>query len=150
MDEAFPAVPDGSRIVRFGRPLGAFLPRGRVLPLPGWLAPNQKDKEDGAARGRPAGLSVWDVERTTVADARALANMQGALAFATTAGACRAAGQERGLAVDVVRDPLVELSPRPAWDAHALVEGLSAPKGEDGRPYDSLRVALVEEFEPAD
>ena len=148
MPRRFAPLPDDARVVRFVKPGGGHLPKGCVLPLPGWLAPNQNDKYEAGQRGRPAGLSVWDLGRATVPEARALAKMHGALAFAATAQACRDTGRTLSLVVDVVRDPLDVEKPKPAWDAHSLIEGLSAPKNAAGEPYKRLRSVLVDQFEP--
>lgn len=150
MDERFASLPGSAKVVRFVKPGGGHLPKGRVLPLPEWLAPNQRDKAEAERRRRRAGLSVWDHDRATVHEARTLAEMAGALAFAVTTQACRDAGNAQSLPVDVVRDPLDGDRPKPGWDAHALIEGLSAPKGVDGAPYKRLRSALVDQFVPAD
>jgi len=150
MPEHFAPISNEARVVRFVKPGGGHLPKGRLLPLPEWLAPTKTDKEESAKRGRPAGLSVWDWDRATVPDARALAKMDGSLAFATAARACRDAGVAHSLPVDVVRDPLDDEHPKPGWNAHSLIEGLSAPRNVDGTPYKRLRSVLVDEFVPAD
>lgn len=152
MVEPFSPLPESATIFRLAEPGTAFLPEGRVLPLPDWLRPTKADEEEGARRGRLPGLSVWDHALSTTAQGRRLSGRgASALAFsAAVADLVERAHTFAGGAVplDLVRDPLLDHRPEPGWEGHALVEGLARLPGQPKSRYKELRSAMVDAFYP--
>lgn len=127
MLERFSPVPDPAFIFRLVEPESHFLPADAELPLPRWFEPSSGDVEEGARRGRPPGLSVWNRDLVAVEGVRRLVGRPRAKAFGLTVERCKAIGQGHQRALAVVADPLDEHQPTPGWDAHGLIEGLKRP-----------------------
>lgn len=148
-DRFTPLAPERS-VFRLAVPESGFLPKGRAIPLPDWLAPTKQDKAEAAGRGRRPGLSVWDSERTTLAQARNFTSKPDGLAFVASVAMCVSIGAERSLEIAVVTDPRDDLAPAPGHEGHSLIEGLAKPHGAAKLVYDDLRRAMVEAFRPVD
>lgn len=69
MNERFSPLPGATTWFRLAERGATFLPQDAVLPVDTWLRPTSSDVREGRARGRPAGLSVWDRGGTTVEQA---------------------------------------------------------------------------------
>lgn len=48
----------------------------------------------------------------------------------------------------VVHDPDTASAPKPGWEGHCLIEGLSKPDGAPKSAFQQLRATLVASFEP--
>ena len=142
MLERFTPLNDEALVFRLATP--AFVPEGARLPLATWLRPTDADVAEGAARGRPAGLSSWDAERTTVAQAKAfLSSAVNAIAYSMRCGAVRRVGVQFKRNLDVVADPRDD-DQRPGWEGHCLIEGLERPKGSTKKDQLDLSVGLLD------
>lgn len=138
------------------------MPVGHQLPLPAWLEPTRQDIEDAERTGRPAGLSVWDVERTSRLQACRWRQVDPSteLAFAAGVATIRQIGEAHERALDVVADPLD--TGQPAWanallgvpnddreaqrrsaEGHSLVEGLRRPESSSKKQHRDLRDELA-------
>ena len=148
MPERFSPLSSEAVIFRLATPASTLFPSGRDLPLPEWLAPTSADEAEAAARNRPAGLSVWQLARTTASQARAFGDQAEALAFSTTAGECRSVGATLSIPLDVLHDPLLDQQDQDGWEGHAVIEGLKRPDGAPKKTYSQLREALVTVFTP--
>lgn len=138
---------DDDVVFRLAEAGGGHLPKGRVLPVPAWLAPNAADVDE-TAEGRVPGVSAWDRELTTPDHARSMTKRPDALAYQARVGDLRTTGSTHGVAVDVVSDPADRFKPQSGWDGHALIEGLKRPSDEQKAKYAELRTELVEHFTP--
>lgn len=131
----FTPLPTGSSVVRvLGRKPHFFHPPDFREPKPEVFKPNSRDIEEGAARGRPPGVSVFDCSGCSVADAVLIRTRQGGrplgevIALKIGVDDVRRIGRAYNPAVDVVADPIETSEGRvldlPGADAHALIEGL--------------------------
>lgn len=133
------ALPEAATVFRSARESkggNGFIAPGMRLPRPSWLEPGKQDIEDSASRKppRPAGLSVWDRERTSPRQEVAIRAFFAALekrapdsrvlrVFAAPVGGIVATGAQHKRELQVVRDEIPDCS-LPGADGHALVEGL--------------------------
>jgi hypothetical protein len=113
--------------------------RDTVLPLPDWLEPTSTDKREAEVSGRPPGISVWDTELTTVAQARQHAG-NGGHAFTLGVGALRTTAARFNRPLDVVRNPV----PGEGGDGHSLVEGMKRPEGLERRLQKDFLQAVLQ------
>lgn len=127
MPERFSPILDDTLVFRLADPGGQFLPTDAELPLPRWFEPSSGDVKEGALRGRPPGLSVWDRGRATADEVRQLIPRPEARAFGLKVERCKHIGQSHQRELAVVADPLDARQPEPGWDAHSLIEGLKRP-----------------------
>ena len=107
---------------------------------------SQNDKAHAVRTGQPPRLSVFDAERTTPEQAKAIWGMErGSTAFGLLVREIRAfhvAGLAR---LRVVRDPLAPpLGEMPGADGHCGIEGLARRPGEPKALYRELRVRLAD------
>lgn len=154
----YSTVTPATRIFRLATAGGGYLPAGFTLPDPGWLAPTQEDKSAAAESGRRPGLSGWAQPLTLPAEARAIRGCAPSPdafpAFEASAESICAKAQTVGerhahdFDLEIVHDPDPVHQPKPGWEGHSLVEGLSRPGGKSQKPsYQALRTALVSVFE---
>lgn len=147
MSERFSPLPGASTWFRLANRGSTFLPRDAVLPVDTWLRPTDSDVREGRARGRPAGLSVWEHERTTVEQAGLLVGKPSAEAFGMSVERCIEVGRRLDRSLAVVLDPLDDRAPQPGWSGHSLLEGLEW-EGSTKRSRRALREAIVAEMIP--
>ena len=107
---------------------------------------SQNDRLQAEKTGNPPRLSVFDTERTTVAQALAIRGVeQESVAFGLRVPeirAVRAAGLDP---LRVVRDPLEPpLSEMPGADGHCGIEGLTRRSGDPKALVRELRVKLAD------
>jgi hypothetical protein len=134
--DALPAAATVFRSARESKGTNGFLAPGMTLPRPNWLEPGKQDIADSAARSPPrrAGLSVWDLARTTPRQEMAIrkffavganraADTRVLRAFSASVGDILTTGSQHQRQVDVVRDAITTC-PLPGVDGHSLVEGL--------------------------
>lgn len=164
MRDRYSALGASARIFRLARRGGGHLPVGQRLPKPEWLNPTSEDVEEGERAGRPPGLSVWDAELTTVANACWFrgclpANQE---AFAADVSSVVKIGASSGRTLSVVADR----HPCPAMDArwgdrdereradlvraaegHSLIEGIARPNDTTKNAHRAFLVALCEVFD---
>lgn len=94
---------------------------------------------------------MWDLARSTPAQARELAGRPDDLAFSARVCDLR---QRAGahlpppFCVEGLEDPLISARPRPGWEGHARIEGLARPEGltNSRRIWSELRERLVDCF----
>jgi len=142
MRERFSQLPESACVFRIAKS-PTFLPKGHLLPLPNWLEPTSKDIEEAEKRGRDVGLSVWDTELTSVAQAHVfIAVVEKQPAFCFGVGAFKRTGKEFERGVDVVADQLND-DQRPGWEGHSLVEGLKRPGGYTKKRHMDFLLRLV-------
>jgi hypothetical protein len=150
MPERFSPLPDEASIFRLADPGSQFLPADAELPLPRWFEPSSGDVEEGAARGRPPGVSVWDRARATVENARQLTQRPQGMAFGLRVGSCKSIGQRHQRELAVVADPLEARQTEPGWDAHSLLEGLKRPPGVTRQAHKDLLTELSQSCQKLD
>jgi len=107
---------------------------------------SENDRAHAARTGRPPRLSVFDPERTTVAQARAIWGVQReAAAFGLEVREIRAIQVPGSIPLRVVRDPLEPpLAEMPGAYGHCGIEGLARGPGEPKAVYRELRVRLAD------
>ncbi len=67
--EPFEPLPIDTVVFRLAKEDSKFLPPGALSPNADIWAPSSGDEAEGKERGRPPGVSVWDVRRTSPAQA---------------------------------------------------------------------------------
>jgi hypothetical protein len=107
---------------------------------------SQNDRAHAERTGEPPRLSVFDKERTTVAQARAIrGGEKEAVAFGLRVPDIRAVSLAGREPLRVVRDPLESpLAEMPGADGHCGIEGLSRRPGEPKALVRELRVRLAD------
>lgn len=148
---AFVDLPDSVEVLRFVPTKDDFLPKGARLPTRKAFEPSSSDKAEGAARGRPPSISVWDRRRATVVQVRTLrptAPLQAAFSLQVqTVVAIGVSGNDRHLRV--LTDPIVPTI-GPGSFAHAGIEGCASPKGRSKIEHKAMLDRLAEACVPAD
>lgn len=130
MDEQFAPLSDEAEVFRLARVGSRFLTRDQILPLPEWLIPSTGDREEGVRRGRPAGLSVWDRERTSLQQAKSFLTGEGDVrGFVIPIREARTVAERHSRQLAFVRDSICPRDPREGCDGHSLIEGLERPHG---------------------
>lgn len=107
---------------------------------------SQNDRAHAERTGEPPRLSVFDAERTTAAQARAIRGVEKEdVAFGLRVPAIRALPVAGRDPLRVVRDPLdPPLAEMPGADGHCGIEGLSRRPGEPRALVRELRVRLAD------
>ncbi|MCP4679614.1 MAG: hypothetical protein GY854_29800 [Deltaproteobacteria bacterium] len=146
--QQFEPLPDNALVFRVGQTGKEFFPEGARFPNEKFFVPSSTDVKEGKKRGRRPGLSAWDRELTTPDQAKTLmfnpTPSKAKLAvFGLITGTIRNIGQQAGVELDVVADPLTTRH-EPGADGHALIEGLKRPPGGDRLLYKGVRDDLVE------
>ena len=108
---------------------------------------SENDKRQASERDSSALLSVFDVTRTTIAQAEAIRGVsEESLAFGLRVPEVRSLsipGLRQPLRI--IRDPLEPpLSAMPGAEGHCGIEGLERLPGENRRVYRELRVRLAD------
>lgn len=148
MPESGEPVPRDHVVFRLVVPGGPFMPKGATQPLPDLFLPTHADRAEATRSGRPPGLSVWDHELTTLAQARVLAQRNEAAAFGLTAGVVRELGERAAIALHVCYDLEESGADQPGSTGHAVIEGLARPAGTPKATFRTLRQRLIERCEP--
>jgi hypothetical protein len=107
---------------------------------------SENDKAHAARTGQPPRLSVFDAERTTPEQARAIWGVEKeSVAFGLQVREIRALRVAGLASLRVVRDPLGPPSGEmPGADGHCGIEGLARRPGEPKALYRELRVRLAD------
>lgn len=107
---------------------------------------SENDRARAERTGLPARLSVFDSERTTVAQARAIWGVEKeSAAFGFRVPEIRAVHVSGLEPLRVVRDPLDSpLAEMPGAEGHCGIEGLARRPGEPKALYRELRVRLAD------
>lgn len=107
---------------------------------------SQNDRDHGARTGEPSRLSVFDTERTTIAQAHAIRGVEREdMAFGLRVPEIRAIRIAGLDSLRVVRDPLdPPLSEMPGAAGHCGIEGLARRPGEPKALVRELRVRLAD------
>ena len=122
-------------------------PPSSPRPLPSHFEPSTADKERALATHQPVLVSVFDLSRTSVAQAIDLrSTVKATTAFGLEIEKVRDLGlADRPRALRVVRDPLdAPQSEAPGAEGHCGIEGLHRQKGEKKSLYRALRSQLAD------
>ena len=141
--ERFSPVPGENVVFRLVDENSTFLPAGAQLPLPAWFNPSTTDIDEGKARGRQPGFSVWNQAVASVEQVKVLVTRPDSLAFGLEAAAVREVGKAHQRALEVLADPADSLKPGAGWDAHTVIEGLQRPEGLARPAQKDLQSALA-------
>lgn len=136
---------ESGAVLRLAR-VGDDFPADASTPLRKHFDLSSDDKR-AAASGQPVLLSVWDLNRTTVGQAKAFRPDGGeSVAFRLEVPRLRAIGVADGSRhLRVFRAPLS--SPdvgKPGADGHCGIHGLERPSGEEKKIVKELQVRLTE------
>lgn len=148
MPESGATVPSDNVVFRLVVPGGSFMPKGMTQPLPDLFLPTDADRAHAAASARPPGLSVWDRDYTTLAQARVLTHRGEAVAFGLEAGTIREIGAQATIPLEVRYDFDPEIANHPGSEGHAVIEGLARPPGTPRATFRTLRQRLLERCAP--
>ncbi len=144
--EPFEPLPIDTVVFRLAKEDSKFLPPGALSPNADIWAPSSGDEAEGKERGRPPGVSVWDVRRTSPAQAITIRfgeKPPPTRAFAAKVQAILAAGEQHGRTLHAFADPL-PVERGPGADGHALIEGIARPIGVSRVEHKQLLDALVQ------
>jgi hypothetical protein len=129
-------------ILRLVRKIAQFVPDGRP-PLNGEaFAPTTDDEAEAKRHSQPIRVSVWDIQLTTIEQAKAFRTSELLLAFILTVQDVNDVRQIFHLPrLKVVADPLND--PRPGAIGHCGIEGLDRQSGEGRKTYKATRDELA-------
>jgi hypothetical protein len=99
--------------------------------------------DEGKARGRQPGFSVWNQAVASVEQVKVLVTRPESLAFGLEAATVREVGEAHERSLEVLADPADDLKPGVGWDAHAVIEGLQRPEGLPRPAQKDLQSALA-------
>ncbi|MCP4602835.1 MAG: hypothetical protein GY847_20345 [Proteobacteria bacterium] len=145
----FEPLPSTAFMFRLAETGKHFLPEKDPPLLPDSFRPSSQDEKEGEENNRPPGVSVWDRELTTLAEAKRIRFMpkqppKGVRAFGLTVASIREKGQAWDTHLDVVAAPY-PASIGPGAAGHSHIEGLMRQPGKEKRVIRELRLALVDE-----
>jgi len=108
----------------------AFVPAGQRYPNGEAFRPSSKDQDDAKARRGPVRVTVWDLQLTTPAQAKAFwGRPEPAIAFELSVAGVQQLGQKHHRPeLRVVRDPLNDW--RHGAQDHCGLEGLERKSGQ--------------------
>lgn len=118
------------------------------MPQPALFALDEKDHEKARATNRPAMLSVFDRERTSVAEAWDIFGRRGEqFTFELTVEGIAALSRhlpENARRIRVLRDLHLdpEVAQKPGSDGHCGIDGLNRKSGAPTKPYKNVRFEL--------
>ena len=128
-------LPETAKVFRLVPPIDGYYDAGRDKPHPTAFVLSTEDRKQNPQR-----LTVWDVARTTVKQARRIHGNPDTKAFALDVLKIRQVGNER---LDVVEDPLPSNSGTGA-DGHCGITGLHRISGEPKVERQYLRSRLAD------
>lgn len=141
--ESRPPLAENAVVLRLVPQVPTHYPPDAPKPLPAAFDLSDDDKKEADERQLPAGVSVFDRSRTTVAQARAIRNSQAALVpFALEVTAVNVVGALFADRLAVVADPLQHDVPGGA--GHAAITGLLRFPGEARSTLKSVKQLLVD------
>lgn len=137
----------GKRILRLVKDIPRFIPPGYSLPTGDAFEPSTDDKEEARKRAQPVRVSVWDLELTTVEQAKAFRASEQLLAFDLMVQDVIDVRQLFNChRLRVVADPF-DVS-QPGAYGHCGIEGLDRQKGEDRKTYRATLDELAKRAKP--
>jgi hypothetical protein len=129
-------------ILRLVRRIAQFVPDGRPSLNGDAFVPTTDDEAEAKRRSQPVRVSVWDLQLTTIEQAKAFCTSEPLLAFSLTVQDVNDVSQIFQLPrLKVVADPLND--PRPGASGHCGIEGLDRQSGEGKKTYKATRDELA-------
>jgi hypothetical protein len=109
-----------------------FIPEGARFPNSLAIEPTSEDKEDARERKTPVRVSVWDLGRTTVAQACACRHTDKSQRGYSlpVVGVVKIRESFKNERLRVIEDPLEHLRDKAGGDGHCGIEGLDRAAGQ--------------------
>lgn len=133
-------------VFRLVRDIPRFVPHGMRFPNGDAFRPSQMDEDDAEQTGKPVRVSVWDLELTTVPQARAFRStndVQRPFALRVS-DVAKVRQQMQEARLRVVADPLDE-GDGPGAAGHCGIEGLDRLPGGQKKVQRAILDALAAE-----
>jgi hypothetical protein len=138
-----PRLADSAVVLRLVPQVPSHYPPDAPKPLPAAFDLSDDDRAEATRRQLPAGASVFDLAKTSVAEARGIRNSASLVVpFAICVGAVHTVGAQYADRLSVVSDPLTQDVPGGA--GHAAITGLLRQPGEERASFKTLKQLLVD------